>query len=408
MTERLYLQDAYTFTFAACIMERILMQAGRLAVVLDRTAFFPGTGSLPADRGWLNTAQVVEIIQRPQDGEMLHVLSEEIWENDVQGKLDWPRRLDLMRQHTAGHLLGDALARLTGATCSGIIVNDQEACLDLDKSDVSSAQIEQAEAAANEAVLSNRAVRVALVSAGQAARLGLVPVSPEGYLLSGVAQVQALSIEGASATLCDALHTARTGELGLVKVTGYQDRDGKLRVQFVAGARAAAHLRYLDQTLADIAGRLDTPVAAVPEAVAQTLAELEATRSELEAVRGTIAGYEAQALAACAETHKGISLIRRVYAERNAAELRQIARLIVEQPGHVAMLGTGGAKAQLVFARSSDVRHDMTVPIRIAAQVLNTHGGGQPALAESVPVRADEARVEAALNKAVKWVQTRA
>src|SRR5512146_2294862 len=103
MAERLYLQDAYKATFSAQIVERLTLPGNRLAVVLDRTAFRPGTGGLPADRGWLNSAPVVDVTRRESDGEILHVVAEDLWTDHVEARLDWPRRLDLMRQHTAGH-----------------------------------------------------------------------------------------------------------------------------------------------------------------------------------------------------------------------------------------------------------------------------------------------------------------
>ena len=405
MVERLYYQDSYLATFSAHIAERVLMQAGRLAVVLDRTAFFPGMNGFPADRGWLNQAQVVEIETRPADGEILHVLSTEIWENEVQARIDWPRRLDLMRQHTAGHLLANALAQACGAAVVGITVSEGEAFLDLDRSNIAPAQIEQAETAANEVVLSHRAIRVATVTAAQATQLGLIPVSPEGYLLPGAAQVQVMSVEGAAPTLCEGVHVARTSEVGLIKVIGSEVRPEGWRVRFASGTHTLAEFRHMEQTLAQIASSLHVPVANVSPAVTQRMSELTATQKELESMRSAIAGFEAEALAATAEEVGGVLLVRRVYAERDIATLRQLARLIVTRPRHVVMLGIAGSKAQLLFTRSANVRHDMTVPIRIAAQVLNTQGGGQPAQAESIPVRADEARVEAAIAKGVKWLQ---
>jgi len=107
-------------------------------------------------------------------------------------------------------------------------------------------------------------------------------------------------------------------------------------------------------------------------------------------------------LVASAEAANGVRVIRRVYPERDVVEVRQLASLVVAQPGLVALLGTAGSRAQLVFARSADVSHDMTVIVRAAVRLLNAQGGGQPALAESLPVRADEARVEAAIAKAAK------
>ena len=395
-------------TFSARIIERVLLPGGKLAVTLDRTAFRPqenGVHRTPADRGWLNRAQVIEVRPREEDGELLHVLSDEVWENEVQARLDAPRRLDWMRQHTAGHLIAETLSKLCGAALVGITVGEQEAFLELEQSDIPPEKIEQAEVAVNEAVLCDLTVRLATVTAAQAAKVGLIPLSPEGYLLPGTAPVQVVGIEGASPAICDSVHVARTGEIGLVKITGVEERGGRLRIGFASGGRALAEFRRLDQILGHIAASVGIPTANVLSGVTRTLSELAATRKELETVRSTIADFEADALAANTEQIKDVNVVRRVYAERDMAELRQLARIITMHRGHVAMLGTAGNKAQLLFERAANVRHDMTVPIRIAAQVLNTQGGGQPAHAESIPVRADEARVEAAITKAIKWLQ---
>ena len=68
MTERLYLHDAYTSSFVARIVERVLLTDGRLAVVLDRTAFCPGVSGLLGDRGALNRAVRVARVDAAQAG----------------------------------------------------------------------------------------------------------------------------------------------------------------------------------------------------------------------------------------------------------------------------------------------------------------------------------------------------
>ena len=403
MTERLYLQDAYVTSFAAHITERVLWPDGRLAVALDRTAFCPGVGGLLADRGVLNRVQVAEVLMRESDGEILHMLSEEIWEDQVQARIDWPRRVDGMRQHTAGHLLANAFAQACGVATVGIGVTEREAFLDLDERDVAPAHIERAEAAANEVVLSNRAVRMAMLDAAQAAKIGLPAPLNQQAMGSGTAwPLQVMSVEGAGVAACNGVHVARTSEVGLIKVVGSEPLGHRLRVRFVAGARALAETRRVDQTLEHIAASLGVSAAQAEPAVTRLMVELNATLAELETVRGRALGAEADVLAANAETVGGVCLVRRVYAEREIAELRQLAHLITTRPGLVALLGVAGDRAQLVFARSQDVSLDMTVYIRVAAQVLNAQGGGQSTLAQSTPVRADEARVEAALAKAIK------
>lgn len=403
MTQRLYLQDAYTSSFAARIVERALLPDGRLAVVLDRTAFCPGVGGLLADRGFLNRAQVVDVATREGDSEILHILSEEIWEDQAQGRIDWPRRMDGMRQHTAGHLLSSAFEQACGAATVGIGVTEDEAFLDLDRNGVSPAHVEQAEASANELALENRAIRVARVDAAQASKMGLtIPLAEKVIGSSAAWPLQVIGVEGLSVMACSGIHVARTGELGLIRVMGSEPLGSRLRVRFAAGARVLKQVRRVDQTLAQIAASLGVTVARTAPAVARLMVELNATQAELETVRGKVLGAEADVLAVNAERVSGVHLVKRVFAERDVAQVRQIARLITAKPGLVALLGVAGNRAQLVFARSSDVNLDMAVSIRVAAQVLNAQGGGLPALAQSTPVRADEARVEAAIAKAVK------
>lgn len=402
MTERLYLQDAYLATFSARIVERELLPGGRLAVVLDRTAFHPGRGGLPADRGWLNRAPVVELLVRERDGQILHVLAEEIWENIVQAQIDWPHRLDVMRQHTAGHLLANAFAQVCGAAAIGIWVDEQEAFLDLRRLDVSPAQIEQAETAANEAIRNDRVIRVALVNAAQASKLGLtVPPNAQWPL-------QAVNVEGANVAVCDGVHVTRAGEVGLIKVLGQEPQGDRLRLRFACGVRALVELRQADRAIAQIASSLGIAQADIVPAVTRLASEWGASQANLAELHSRMIDLEAETMAACAQPIGSARVVRRVYAERErkVAELRQLARLIVARPGLVALLGIAGEKAQLVFARSADANHDMTMFVRAAAQMLNSQGGGQPALAESIPVRADEARVQAAITKAYKLLQS--
>jgi alanyl-tRNA synthetase len=377
MTERLYLQDAYTSSFAARIVERGLWPDGRLAVALDRTAFCPGVGGLLADRGVLNRVQVAEVLMRESDGEILHMLSEEIWEDQVQARIDWPRRVDGMRQHTAGHLLASAFAQACGAATVGIGVTEREAFLDLDKSDVAPAHIEQAEAAANEVVLGNRAVRMATLDAAQAAKIGLsVPLNQKAMGSGAAWPLQVMSVEGTGVTACNGVHVARTSEVGLIKVFGSEPLGHRLRVRFVAGARALAEVRHVDQTLGHIAASLGVSAAQAEPAVTRLMVELNATLAELETVRGRALGAEADVLAANAETVGGVPCQASVCGAR-CSSTAPACPLITTRPACGAV-GRGRHRAQLVFARSQDVSLDMTVTFASRLRCSTPRAEGSP------------------------------
>src|SRR5437016_5294073 len=119
-TEKLYRQDLRAARFRAHIWESQAAPDGTLRLVLDRTAFFPGGGGQPADRGTLNGAEVVSFDVRA-DGAIVHVVrpgggarfapddihAAEGFEAGayIEGEVDVERRLDLARQHTGQHLL---------------------------------------------------------------------------------------------------------------------------------------------------------------------------------------------------------------------------------------------------------------------------------------------------------------
>ena len=113
MTQKLYETDAYVQEFTAAVLSCTPAKGG-YAVVLDRTAFFPEGGGQPCDLGTLGTAKVTDV---HTDGATITHTTDAPLEpgTAVTGRIDWPRRLDAMQQHTGEHILSGTLHRLFGA-----------------------------------------------------------------------------------------------------------------------------------------------------------------------------------------------------------------------------------------------------------------------------------------------------
>ncbi|MBI3361446.1 MAG: alanyl-tRNA editing protein, partial [Chloroflexi bacterium] len=111
---RAYYFDSYTRAFTARVVERLTFDA-RPAVVLDKTCFYPSSGGQPFDKGTINGSQVVDVVVRPADGAILHVLAGEISGEEARGEVDWARRFDHMQQHTGQHILSQAFVREANA-----------------------------------------------------------------------------------------------------------------------------------------------------------------------------------------------------------------------------------------------------------------------------------------------------
>src|SRR2546428_14006739 len=94
MTFRLYYTDSYLTKFDATVLA-VEPHGDRLAVILDRSAFYPTSGGQPHDTGTLGGLPVTEVIEDDED-RVLHVASGPIT-GVVTGGIGWPRRFDHMR-----------------------------------------------------------------------------------------------------------------------------------------------------------------------------------------------------------------------------------------------------------------------------------------------------------------------
>src|SRR2546427_12380315 len=106
MTLRLYYTDSYLTKFDATVLA-VKPDGERLAVGLDRTAFYPTSGGQPHDTGTLGGLPVTDVIEDDED-RVLHVLSGPIT-GVVTGGIDWPRRFDHIHQPTGESIHSQAV-----------------------------------------------------------------------------------------------------------------------------------------------------------------------------------------------------------------------------------------------------------------------------------------------------------
>ncbi len=121
MTELLYQTDSYIRNFEATVIE---VDPESHAVILDRTAFYPGGGGQPADRGTLLAGNAVYPVTHAKKAgdSVLHFIEGDalpVAGQQVEGQLDWERRYQLMRTHTAMHILCGVIWRDYGASVTG-------------------------------------------------------------------------------------------------------------------------------------------------------------------------------------------------------------------------------------------------------------------------------------------------
>ena len=157
MTEALYHHDSYIQTFEATVTE--VREDG---VVLDRTAFYPGGGGQPNDVGTLSaggqTWQVTKVGRK--DGSVVHQLEGGAPNvgDTVTGAIDWERRHNLMRTHTALHVLCGVIWRDYGAQVTGGDMQPLAARMDFEFEHMTATFAEEVEELVNREVAEGRPI----------------------------------------------------------------------------------------------------------------------------------------------------------------------------------------------------------------------------------------------------------
>jgi alanyl-tRNA synthetase len=425
-TERLYYEDSHLTEFDAVVTTSAPADGGRTAVTLDRTAFYPTGGGQPTDTGALGAARVVECAEA-EDGSVLHFVegSAPGAGESVRGRIDWPRRLDHMQQHTGQHILSQAFVELFGAQTRSFRMLSADSEIDVELDSPSDEKVERAVSRANEIIWDDRAVRVHNVTPEEAARMPLRKDSArEGEL-------RVIEIEGFDFSPCGGTHARRTGEVGLIAARQWERAKGLVRVTFVAGRRALEDYRRANRTARAVAALFSTARDEAADAASRLQEENKLLQRRLRAAEELAARAEARELLEEAEgdgergrrgngetlksaageaatggvttkTTGGSRVVARVFEGRDAESLRRLAAALAAHAGVVALLGARDeAGARLVFARSSDSGADMNALMREACQLLEGRGGGRPDMAQGGGPRADKLSeaIEAAARK---------
>lgn len=374
VTERLYYSDSHLIEFEARVVDVTDRVSGWTGVVLDRTAFYPTGGGQPSDTGTLNGSRVAECIDDGENG-VLHVVQGAAPARDavVRGRVDWPRRLDHIQQHTGQHILSQAFVKLFNAPTKGFRVMDASCEIDVELNNPTTEIIERAVELANNVVWEDRAIAILNVSSDDAAELPLRKESARQ------GELRLIEIEGFDLTPCGGTHAYRTGEVGMIAVRSWERAKGLTRIEFVAGIRALSDYRKANKTAREIAALFSTGRDDAPQLAAHMVEENKELHRRIRVLEEVAAGVEAEKLLATARD----GVVTQVFDGRDAESLKKLAHALITAPGTVALLGSRDKDtARLVFARSTDAPGDMSTLMREACSMLEGRGGGRPDMAQ--------------------------
>ncbi|MFA9453625.1 MAG: alanine--tRNA ligase-related protein [Candidatus Aminicenantaceae bacterium] len=369
-TKRLYFDDPYQADFEAKVLDRRTHQE-KPALILDQTCFYPEGGGQPADRGTLSGVTVLHVLE--QDGEILHILEDEIPGDTVKGVIDWDTRLDHMQQHTGQHVLSQCFHRLLSGKTLSFHLGERLSTLEIALSSITDPDQDRIEACANRAVFQNREIKTYFVEGSEVSSVPLRrPPKKSG-------RIRVVEAVGFDYSACGGTHPRWTGEIGLIKILKREKIRSNLRFEFVCGNRALEDYRMKNQILTEVAARFSAGEADLPAVVDKLLSEQKESARIMKKLRSRLIEQEARDLVR--DSHDPIILEQ--FTERTAQDVRQLALEVIQSPGRVVLFGLqSGERAHMVMARSEDMALDLRELIPVVSPVLNARGGGRPSLVE--------------------------
>ena len=400
MTKRLYYQDSYLKEFKTKVLKKIKID-NQPAVVLDETAFYPTSGGQPYDLGVIQDVPVIEVIE--EGDEIIHILKEEPKEeinSEVVGKIDWRRRFDHMQQHLGQHILSGALMKLWSAETVSFHLGEEVCTLDIAKEKLTEGEVKKTEESANEIIFNNRPVKCYFLEVEEELnRLNLRKIPDRK------GKIRIIEVEDFDISACGGTHCRATGEVGLIKITKWEKRGEKIRLEFICGWRAWGDYFWKNELIKNISNKLTIRDSELGEAIDRMLGEQKEIRKGLKEFKEKLQGYEVRNLInESSLKDDGIKIISKIFENKNFQEARELVQKIINLDESVVVLfGVKDEEAKILFACSKALKYDMNGLIREAGKFIEGRGGGAPNFAQAGGKKAEG--IEDSLNFALEHFQ---
>ena len=396
-----------------------------VAVVVNQTPFYGESGGQMGDTGTISgdgfSIEVTDT-QKKADGLFVHlgkVVSGTVKTGAaVELEVDHARRSKLRANHSATHLIHEALREVLGTHVAqkGSLVAPDRLRFDISHNKpVSADELEQVEQMANEIVVQNGPVTTRLMSVDDARAEGAMALFGEKYgdevrvVSMGTATHGEKANRPYSIELCGGTHVAATGDIGLVRILSDSPvAAGVRRIEALTGEAARRYLDEQDRRLKQVAAALKISPAEVPARVEALVEDRRRLEKELSEARRKLAlGGDSSADApAQNETIAGVGFLGKAVSGVSPKDLKPLADAGKKSLGSgvVVFVGAGeDNKASVVVGVTDDLtaRFSAVDLVRLASAALGGQGGGgRPDMAQAGGPDASKAEAAIAAVKA--------
>ncbi len=378
---------------ARLLRQRTVKQKNKeyFQLVFDRTPFYAEMGGQVGDTGYIQgeDGEKIDILNTVKENNLTIHLAQHLPANSAQTftlVVDGERRQRIMNNHTATHLLHQALREILGTHVEqkGSFVGPDYFRFDFSHfQKVTDEELRAVENRVNALIRADEPLREKRDATMDEARaMGAMALFGEKY--GDVVRVVRF---GNSVELCGGTHTRATGTIGLFKVRAESAvAAGVRRIEAVTGAAAEEGIHAVEDLLRSLKGLFNN-VPDLTGAIEKMIAENADARKQLEAIAAEKAAALAEKLEAAAVEVNGIRVVR-FDNSIDPAIARNVALLLQKKVQNFALCGAFAfdGKPNLLLMYSQDLvakgKH-AGKDIRQAAQLIQGGGGGQPGLANA-------------------------
>jgi alanyl-tRNA synthetase len=364
-------------------------------LLLDVTPFYAESGGQLADRGRIVgdgvEAEVLDVKKAPH-GQHLHhvrvVRGRLTAGQAVRAQVDEAWRKDVIKNHTATHLLHKALREVLGdhVAQAGSLVADTRLRFDFSHfGPLTREELAEVERRVNDAIWRDEVVEIFETDLEDAKAMGAMALFGEKY----GKRVRVVKAGEYSIELCGGCHVPRTGVIGLFQIVSETGiGSGVRRIEAVTGRWAYQYVREREALIERVADLYKVPAGELVNRVERALEETRQLERELESAKARLSRGVAAQLAEQVQDVGGIPVVAAIVPDTDMDGLRIIVDELRDRlPSHVVVLGTaGGGKVQLVAAVSKDLQqrklHAGQI-VKQVAQLTGGGGGGRPDLAQA-------------------------
>ncbi|AZN99430.1 alanine--tRNA ligase [Mesorhizobium sp. M9A.F.Ca.ET.002.03.1.2] len=379
-----------------------------IGVVINQTPFYGESGGQMGDAGVISgEGFAIEVTDTQKKGDGLFVHFGKVTNGTVKTgeavelKVDHVRRTRLRSNHSATHLVHEALREVLGTHVGqkGSLVAPERLRFDFSHpKPISAEELERVEAMANEIVVQNSPVTTRLMSVDDAIAEGAMALFGEKYgdevrvVSMGTGVTGDKAGKPYSVELCGGTHVGATGDIGLVRlVSEGAVAAGVRRIEALTGEAARKHLDEQDKRLKAVAATLKISPADVPARVEALLDERKKLEKELTEARKKLAlGDRSPAgVPAENETIAGVGFLGKAVSGVSPRDLKPLADAGKKSLGSgvVVFVGAGeDNKASVVVGVTDDLtgRFSAVDLVRVASAALGGQGGGgRPDMAQA-------------------------